>query len=327
MARTSAPHSATAQFFINAADNEFLELQVGDAAGLGLRRVRQGRRGHRGRRRDRAGAHRQPRRPRRRAARRRDDHARDRRLLSRRAAWPRAARRRAAGAAPARGDADLRRAGALARDRLHPRPAPRREHAARLRRLGGAPAAHPRRRGLHPRRPVRGLGRRRHGRARLRGALRRGAERRGRRADGRLHGRQPRLPGRRRDARGARRRCACATRRCSSPSAQRVLLSHGDALCLDDVAYQRYRAHRPPARACSARSWRLPLPVRGARSAARLRRRSERREPARARRLRRRRRRRGARLAARRRRRRRWSTATPTRRPATRSRPAPSATC
>ena len=27
---------------------------------------------------------------------------------------------------------------------------------------------------------------------------------------------------------------------------QRVLLSHGDALCLGDVAYQRYRAHRPP---------------------------------------------------------------------------------
>ena len=27
---------------------------------------------------------------------------------------------------------------------------------------------------------------------------------------------------------------------------QRVLLSHGDALCLDDVAYQRFRAHRAP---------------------------------------------------------------------------------
>ena len=42
MARTNDPHSATAQFFINVNDNEFLNHIVADAAGLGLRGVRQG---------------------------------------------------------------------------------------------------------------------------------------------------------------------------------------------------------------------------------------------------------------------------------------------
>jgi peptidyl-prolyl cis-trans isomerase B (cyclophilin B) len=35
MARTSAPHSATAQFFINAADNEFLNFKSETAQGWG----------------------------------------------------------------------------------------------------------------------------------------------------------------------------------------------------------------------------------------------------------------------------------------------------
>jgi peptidyl-prolyl cis-trans isomerase B (cyclophilin B) len=35
MARTSEPHSATAQFFINAADNDFLNHAAPDAAGYG----------------------------------------------------------------------------------------------------------------------------------------------------------------------------------------------------------------------------------------------------------------------------------------------------
>jgi peptidyl-prolyl cis-trans isomerase B (cyclophilin B) len=35
MARTSEPHSATAQFFINAADNDFLNHTAPDAAGYG----------------------------------------------------------------------------------------------------------------------------------------------------------------------------------------------------------------------------------------------------------------------------------------------------
>ena len=35
MARTSAPHSATAQFFINAADNAFLDFKSETAAGWG----------------------------------------------------------------------------------------------------------------------------------------------------------------------------------------------------------------------------------------------------------------------------------------------------
>ena len=38
MARTSAPHSATAQFFINAADNDFLNFTVGDRRRAGATR-------------------------------------------------------------------------------------------------------------------------------------------------------------------------------------------------------------------------------------------------------------------------------------------------
>ena len=41
----SDPHSATAQFFINVADNAFLDYKGAEPAGLGLLRVRQGRRG------------------------------------------------------------------------------------------------------------------------------------------------------------------------------------------------------------------------------------------------------------------------------------------
>ena len=42
MARTSDPHSATAQFFINVADNAFLDYHVAVGERLGLLRVRQG---------------------------------------------------------------------------------------------------------------------------------------------------------------------------------------------------------------------------------------------------------------------------------------------
>ncbi len=35
MARTSAPHSATAQFFINVADNDFLNFRSADGNGWG----------------------------------------------------------------------------------------------------------------------------------------------------------------------------------------------------------------------------------------------------------------------------------------------------
>ena len=41
MARTSEPHSATAQFFINVADNDFPRPQGAEPAGLGLLRVRE----------------------------------------------------------------------------------------------------------------------------------------------------------------------------------------------------------------------------------------------------------------------------------------------
>ena len=44
MARTGDPHSATAQFFINVGDNDFLNHTAPNAAGLGLLRVRQGHR-------------------------------------------------------------------------------------------------------------------------------------------------------------------------------------------------------------------------------------------------------------------------------------------
>ncbi len=40
MARTSEPHSASSQFFINLKDNDFLEPHRQDAPGVGLRRVR-----------------------------------------------------------------------------------------------------------------------------------------------------------------------------------------------------------------------------------------------------------------------------------------------
>ncbi len=53
MARTSNPHSATSQFFINLADNDFLNHTRRDPAGLGIRGVRQGGRGHGCRRRHR----------------------------------------------------------------------------------------------------------------------------------------------------------------------------------------------------------------------------------------------------------------------------------
>ena len=71
MARTSAPHSATSQFFINTTDNAFPQLQVGEPAGLGLRGVRPGHCRHRGGRRHRKGQDRAKRRARRRAGGRR----------------------------------------------------------------------------------------------------------------------------------------------------------------------------------------------------------------------------------------------------------------
>ena len=64
MARTSDPHSATAQFFINVADNEFLDHTAPTRAGLGLLRVRQGGRGPDVVDKIKARAYRAPRRPR-----------------------------------------------------------------------------------------------------------------------------------------------------------------------------------------------------------------------------------------------------------------------
>ncbi len=117
------------------------------------------------------------------------------------------------------GRSGTRGAGGLAQDRLHLRPAPGARHAAHLRRLGRASRVHAGRRRVHPGRPVRGLGRRRCPRKRLRARVHRSADARGEAAHARLHGRQPRLPGRRRDAAAT---AACApwpTRPCCAPSA------------------------------------------------------------------------------------------------------------
>ena len=75
------PHSASAQFFINVGDNDFLEPHRADRAGLGLLRVRQGGRWH-GRRRPHQGENRQPRHAPGRAGRRRSHHRARRGLLN-----------------------------------------------------------------------------------------------------------------------------------------------------------------------------------------------------------------------------------------------------
>ena len=69
MARTPDPHSASSQFFINVADNDFLEPQRPHSARLRLLRVRAGGRRQGSGGPDQEGAHRQPRRARRRAGR------------------------------------------------------------------------------------------------------------------------------------------------------------------------------------------------------------------------------------------------------------------
>ena len=79
-------------------------------------------------------------------------------------------------------------------------------------------------------------------RARLRRRLRRGAAGGRRRACRLLHARQPRLPGRRRFPASLRARRCWPTRPCWASRGQRWLLTHGDALCLADTDYLRFRA-------------------------------------------------------------------------------------
>ena len=199
MARTSAPHSATAQFFINTTDNGFLNFKAETQQGWGYAVFGKVVGRHRRGRRDREGQDRPQRRPRRRAAGRRGDRARRRARLrpadSRDAARPRRCRRFWELVAPA----DWRPIDFITD--LHLATTTPRTFDA----WAALPAQHAGRRGLHPRRPVRGLGRRRRAARWLRGQLRRGAGRGGFAQHGRLHGRQPRLSGRRRDARGVRR--------------------------------------------------------------------------------------------------------------------------
>ena len=97
MARTSDPHSATAQFFINTVDNAFLDFRAENSAGLGLRGLRPCRRGDRRRRPHRGGEHRPQGRSRKRARGGRAHRARHRGgLMPGEPRAPRAAPRRAA---------------------------------------------------------------------------------------------------------------------------------------------------------------------------------------------------------------------------------------
>ena len=307
------------------ADNAFLDFKSETAAGLGLRRVRQGGQGHRSRRRDRAGPHRQPRRPRRRAARRRDHHARDRRLLS-----PEAV---AAHGVPAPALPLPEATPTLA----CPTPGGRSTSSAtctstpdtprRLRRLGGAPAAH-----AAPTPSSSSATCSRSGSATTSPSAtsRRAAPRCWAKRPG--TGRSPSWPATATSWSATPCSRRCGVMRLHDPTllvafGQRVLVSHGDALCLGDVAYQRYRAHRPPSGACSAPCWRCRCPWRQRHRPARRARRAERRKAPQPERVRRCRRRGRARLAARQATRRCWCTATPTRRRATRSGPGSSATC
>ena len=138
MARTSAPHSATAQFFINAADNAFLDFKSETPQGWGyavfgkvvkgsevvdaIEQVRTGNRaGHSDVPLDDVTSPAPP------------SFPEPQRAWQRRA--PRLRRCPSPRRRPPSPCAD-----ALAGGRLHQRPAPRREHARRLRRLGGAPA-------------------------------------------------------------------------------------------------------------------------------------------------------------------------------------------
>ena len=57
MARTMEPHSASAQFFINVADNSFLNHSGKNRSGLGLRCIRQSSRRHRRGRQDQRRGH------------------------------------------------------------------------------------------------------------------------------------------------------------------------------------------------------------------------------------------------------------------------------
>ncbi len=316
MARTSDPHSATAQFFINGADNDFLNHKAPTRRAGATACSARSWLGHRGRRRDRAVAHRQPRRPLRRAARGRDDHARHRRRLiaAGGAASP------ATAAAAARGDADVGRAGRLAGDRLPQRPAP-----------GGGDAARPSppgRRTCATRAPTRCSSSATCSssgsattpasaafEARCIDVLKEGRDAPGHR----LHARQPRLPRRRRAARAERRAPAARPDRVVA-FGERLLVSHGDALCLGDVGYQRFRPlvrHEASQRAFLAAAAFAGAPTAGRAAAPPQRPRPRRRRAAPARRRRHRLRSRWLRAPTRRR----WSMATRTPRRATSSRP------
>ena len=268
MARTSAPHSATAQFFINAADNALPRLQVRDAAGLGLCRVRQGRQGQRRRRRDRAGAHRQPGRPRRRAARRRDDHRAP-------PSFPEPRGRGSAGrpgfalplpeATPTLACAAAWRAIDFISDLHLAASTPR-----HLRRLGGAPAGT-----AAPTRSSSSATCSRSGSATT--CAERDFEARCTEVLGEAAAapaRSPSWPATATSWSATRCSSRCGVHAPARPDAARrlrrtqVLVSHGDALCLGDVAYQRFRriVRRPGVqRAFLA----LPLTVAPRASAAR----------------------------------------------------------
>ena len=239
MARTSDPHSATAQFFINAADNEFLNFKSRAPQGWGyavfgrvvagndvvdaIEKVQTGRKGgHDDVPLEDVTIHRAP------------PSSPDGRRAGR-SPW----RQRRPAARDVRRAADWRAIDFISDLHLAE------DDAAHLRGLGAHLRRHRRRRRAHPRRPVRGLGRRRRARRGLRGALRRGAAPRPPRGawsaswpataiscvgadDARgLRRRAPRRPDRRSCAFGDAR--AADARRCAVPRRR---------------AYQQFRARR-----------------------------------------------------------------------------------
>ena len=193
MARTSAPHSATAQFFINVADNGFLNHTAPTAQGWGyavfgkvvggtdvvdrIKAVKTGRKGFH------------------------DDVPHEDVVIEKAVVTSNDACSARPHARPCRLSRSCVGAAARgARSTSFPTCTCRPAEPATFDAWRGYLRDHAGRRGLHPRRPVRGVGRRRRGRrARLRGRsapqVLRAA---GAAPAGVLHARQPRLPGRRR---------------------------------------------------------------------------------------------------------------------------------
>ena len=238
MARTQAPHSASAQFFINVADNQFLNHTAPERAGLGLRGVRQGRRRHRRGRPHQGRQDRPQGLPRRRADAGRGDRKGRRALKRGGSAMPAVPAFAQLQAPPSWRTIDF--ISDLHLQAMEPatfdawRRYMQQTPADAVFILGdlfdvwvGDDAA-----------AAPGFA------ADCAAVLQAG----GRAHGGVLHARQPRLPGRRRASCKPAARRRCRIRRCSGFDGRRWLLTHGDALCLADVDYMQFRQQvRAPA--------------------------------------------------------------------------------